>query len=82
MSLKARGKRQRRYKAADYATPGEKLKPLPEAASGLTAGLGFERPDAFAMGISGTDCARKTRAAKVRLLRRCKSESPSPPRTF
>jgi transposase InsO family protein len=41
VSLDARGKRQRRYKAADYATPYEKLKSLPEAAKCLKAGISF-----------------------------------------
>ena len=82
VSLDARGKRQRRYKAADYATPYEKLKSLPEAASCLKEGLNFKRLDIFATAMSDTDCARKMSAAKGRLLRRCKSESPIPPHIF
>jgi transposase InsO family protein len=82
VSLDARGKRQRRYKAADYATPYEKLKSLPEAAKCLKAGISFEQQDVFAAAMSDTECARKMTTAKARLLRRCKSESPIPPRSF
>src|ERR1035437_4942610 len=82
VSLDARGKRQRRYKAADYATPYEKLKSLPEAAKCLKAGLSSPRLDGFATVMCDTECARKVSAAKVRLLRLCKSESPIPPRIF
>jgi len=82
VSLDARGKRQRRYKAADYATPYEKLKSLPEAAKCLKAGISFEQRDVFAAAMSDTECARKMTTAKARLLRRCKSESPIPPRSF
>jgi transposase InsO family protein len=82
VSLDARGKRQRRYKAADYATPYEKLKSLPEAAKCLKAGISFEQQDIFAAAMSDTECARKMTTAKARLLRRCKSESPIPPHGF
>jgi transposase InsO family protein len=82
VSLDARGKRQRRYKAADYATPYEKLKSLPEAAKCLKAGISFEQRDVFAAAMSDTECARKMTTAKATLLRRCKSESPIPPRSF
>src|SRR5664279_5315655 len=82
VSLDARGKRQRRYKAADYATPYEKLKSLPDAAKCLKAGISFEQRDVFAAAMSDTECARKMTTAKARLLRRCKSESPIPPRSF
>src|ERR1039457_6336180 len=60
VSLDARGKRQRRYKAADYATPYEKLKSLPEAASCLKVGLNFERLDVFATALSDTDSDPRT----------------------
>jgi transposase InsO family protein len=80
VSLDVRGKRQRRYKAEDYATPYEKLKSLPEADQYLKAGISFQELDALAGRMSDTDCAKKLGAAKQRLLRRCKSESPLPPR--
>ncbi len=80
LSLDARGKRQRRYPAQDYATPYEKLKQLPEATRYLKPGVSFEQLDTFAMALSDTACAQKLGAAKARLLRRCKTESPLPPR--
>jgi len=80
VSLDAGGKRQRRYPVEDYATPYEKLKQLPEASNYLKPGVGFEQLDTFAMALSDTDCAKKLSAAKAKLLRRCKSESPIPPR--
>jgi len=80
LSLDARGKRQRRYPAQDYATPYEKLKQLPEATRYLKPGVSFEQLDTFAMALSDTVCAQKLGAAKARLLRRCKTESPIPPR--
>ena len=80
VSLDARGRRQRRYKAQDYATPYEKLKSLPEPASYLKPGVSLAQLDAMASRMSDTECARKLYAAKAQLLRRCKSESPIPPR--
>ena len=80
ISFDARGKRKRHYKAADYATPYEKLKSVPKAAEHLKQGIGFEQLDKFALAMSDTDCAKKMTAAKAKLLRRCKFESPIPPR--
>jgi len=80
VSLDGRGKRQRRYKVEDYATPYEKLKSLPGAASCLKQGLSFKHLDGFAFAMSDTDWAGRLSAAKIKLLRRCKSESPIPPR--
>lgn len=80
VSLDARGRRQRRYKAQDYATPYEKLKSLPEPASYLKPTVSLAQLDALASRMSDTECARKLYAAKAQLLRRCKSESPIPPR--
>jgi len=76
----ARGKRKRRYRAKDYATPYEKLKGLPEAAHHLKAGIGLAQLDTLAGAMSDTECARKVMAAKAKLLARAKSESPIPPR--
>ena len=76
VSLDARGKRQRKYKQEDYATPYEKWKSLPEAKNYLKEGMSFARLDAMAKTMSDTEWARKMRAARVALLRRCKSESP------
>jgi hypothetical protein len=80
VTLDERGKRRRRYKREDYATPYEKLKSLPEAASYLKAGLSFAQLDRQAKAMSDTECARKMSAAKAELPRQCKSESPVPPR--
>ncbi len=80
VSLDARGKCKREYKTKDYATPYEKLKSLPDAASYLKEGFGFAQLDRQAASISDTECAKKMVAAKVKLLRQCKSESPIPPR--
>jgi hypothetical protein len=80
VSLDARGKRKRQYKSEDYATPYEKLKSLPEAAQHLKAGLRFVQLDKIARAMSDTEAARKMGAAKAKLLRQCKSESPLPPR--
>jgi transposase InsO family protein len=80
VTLDERGKRRRRYKREDYATPYEKLKSLPEAASYLKPGLSFAQLDRQAKAMSDTECARRMSAAKAELLRQCKSESPVPPR--
>jgi len=80
VSLDARGKRKRQYKPKDYTTPYEKLKSLPEAASHLKEKISFAQLDRQATAISDTECAKKMVAAKAKLLRRCKTESPVPPR--
>jgi transposase InsO family protein len=80
VSVDARGKRQRRYKPSDYATPYEKLKSLPNAEQYLTANLAFALLDQTASRVSDTECAERMGAAKRKLLRSCKIESPFPPR--
>ena len=80
VSWDERGKRRRTYKAEDYATPYEKLKSLPEAAKYLKPNLSFARLDRLAVVLSDTECAKKMSAAKAKLLRHCKIESPLPPR--
>jgi transposase InsO family protein len=80
VSLDARGKRRRQYKAQDYATPYEKLKSLPGVAQYLKPNLSFAQLDRSAMVMSDTECAIKMTAAKAKLLRQCKTESPIPPR--
>lgn len=82
VSYDARGKRKRVYKAADYATPYEKLKALPEAASYLKENVSFARLDQQASSMSDTECAKKMSAAKATLLRKVKTESPIPPRFY
>jgi transposase InsO family protein len=78
-SYNERGKRTRRYKAADYQTPYEKLKSLPEAGQYLKQNGSFAMLDMIAGKMSDTECARKMGEAKAKLLRQCKMESPFPP---
>jgi len=80
VSEDARGKRERKYKLKDYATPYEKLKSLPEGASCLKENMSFPRLDELASTMSDTECAKKMAAAKAKLLRMVKTESPIPPR--
>lgn len=75
-----RGRRRRRYRNEDYATPYEKLRGLPEAHRYLKDGLRWELLDRFAYALSDTDAARRMMQAKTELLRQCKLESPFPPR--
>ena len=82
VSFDGRGKRQRKYKLKDYATPYQKLKSLPKAAGYLKKGIEFEQLDRFAKTMSDTEFARKMSAAKAKLLCRCKIESPLPPPRF
>ena len=82
VSLDSRGKRIRRYKREDYATPYEKLKSLKEAEKYLKSNLSFGQLDKTALKMSDTECARKMSAVKAELLRRCKIESPHVPRSL
>jgi len=75
-----RGRRRRRYRREDYATPYEKLRSLPEAHRYLKEGLRWELLDGFAYALSDTEAARRMMRAKAELLCRCKLESPLPPR--
>jgi transposase InsO family protein len=77
-----RGKRRRRYKHQDYATPYEKLKSLPAAESYLKEGIGFQALDRLAGTMSDTEFAHRMNAAKTRLLCQVKIESPLPPPRF
>ena len=80
VSLDGRGKRQRRYRPSDYATPYEKLKSLSTAEQYLKADLTFTQLDRQAGRVSDTESARRMGAAKSKLLRACKIEAPFPPR--
>jgi hypothetical protein len=53
---------------------------LPDAAGYLKPGVSFARLDRVAKAMSDTECAKKMSAAKAKLLRQCKMESPVPPR--
>jgi transposase InsO family protein len=79
-SYDARGKRKRKYKVADYATPYEKLKALPQMADYLKNNVSVVQLDQQATRMSDTECAKKMAAAKATLLRQIKTESPIPPR--
>jgi hypothetical protein len=82
VSVDARGKQQRRYKPSDYATPYEKLKSLSEAEQYLKENLRFAQLDQTASRMSDTECAKRMGAAKSKLLRSCKVDSPFPPQFY
>lgn len=79
VSLDERGKRRRQYKPEDYRTPFEKLKSLERAEQYLQPGLSLAELEREALAMSDTECARQMNAAKSRLLRQCKTQSPVPP---
>ena len=80
VSLDARGKRHTEYKPEDYATPWQKLKSLPRAAAHLKPGISMESLDGIEAAMSDTEFAKKMGAAKAKVLRACKIESPCLPR--
>jgi hypothetical protein len=82
VSVDARGKQQRRYKPSDYATPYEKLKSLSEAEQYLKENMRFAQLDQTASRMSDTECAKRMGAAKSKLLRSCKVDSPFPPQFY
>jgi transposase InsO family protein len=67
-----RGKRKRVYQKADYATPYEKLKSLPDAEKFLKAGISMASLERIERRMSDTEYACKMSKAKVELLRKCK----------
>lgn len=80
VSQDARGKRRRKYHLADYATPYEKLKSLPQAEQHLKENMSMAQLEQVASSMSDTECAKKMSAAKAALQQKVKSESPIPPR--
>jgi transposase len=80
VSLDAKGKRERKYKAADYATPHQKLRMLPGVESKLKPGITIKALNQKAAAMSDTEFAKKMGAAKIKMLRTCKIESPGVPR--
>ena len=80
VSLDKAGKRRRKYKTEDYRTPFEKLKSLPKVEKYLKSGLSVAGMEREALAMSDTECARRMGAAKAKLLRQCKAQSPVPPR--
>ncbi len=79
VTVDARGKRKRTYPPADYQTPFDKLKSLPDAEQLLKPGSSFDQLDRTALASSDTEWARRMKQAKNKLLRECKIESPVPP---
>ena len=79
VSLDERGKRRRQYKIEDYRTPLEKLQSLERAEQYLQPGVSLAELEREALRMSDTECARQMSAAKSRLLRQCKMQSPLPP---
>ena len=75
-----RGRRRRRYRTEDYATPYEKLRGLLQAHHYLKDGIRWALLDGFAYALSDTEAARRMTRAKAELLRHCKFEAPLPPR--
>lgn len=67
-----RGKRTRRYKAADYRTPYEKLVSLPEWEKQLKPGITAAMLKQQAMRKSDTEAARQMQKAKNTLEVRCR----------
>ena len=80
VSVDRRGKQKRIYQTADYRTPYDKLKSLPNAEQYLKQGVSLQQLDRVAHALSHTECARRMKRVKDKLLRDCKIESPLPPR--
>jgi transposase InsO family protein len=78
--LDERGRRRRVYRSENYATPYEAFRALPDAHRYLKDGVRWQLLDGIAYAGSDTDAARRMMRAKTELLRRCKLESPFPPR--
>jgi transposase InsO family protein len=76
----SRGRRQRHYVAADYATPYEKLRSLPNGHGYLKEHVRWAQLDKIAYTLSDTEAARRMMAAKAELLCACKWESPEAPK--
>lgn len=65
----AKGKVRKTYPDADIATPYERLKSLPDAASHLKNGVDFEQLDAVAYQMSDNEAARQLNAARSKLFK-------------
>jgi len=80
VTVNEKGKRCRKYPAANYATPYEKLKSLRDSGVILKPGLSWEELEKTARSASDTQYAARMRRAKAELLRECQVEAPVPPR--
>lgn len=69
-----RGKEHKIYKTADYTTPYEKLKSLPNAEQYLKHGITFAKLDEIAYGESDVEFARKMRVARAILSAKIKEQ--------
>src|ERR1019366_4145784 len=77
VNLDARGKRERRYKTDDYATPHRKLGMLPGVKTKLKPGISLEALDRKAAEMSDTEFVRRLGAAKIKMLRAAGSSRPA-----
>lgn len=64
-----KGRRKRRYRDQDVATPYERLRSLPDAARWLRPGVTFEQLDAMAFAQTDLEAARAVNAARDELFR-------------
>ena len=69
-----RGKECKIYKTADYTTPYEKLKSLPNAEQYLKPGITFAKLDEIAYSESDVEFAKKMRAARAILSTKIKEQ--------
>jgi hypothetical protein len=72
LELGARGKRRRRYRIEDYATPYEKLRSLPDWTSHLKLGVTAAGLQRQAARMSDTEAALRMQKAKHTLLTQCR----------
>ena len=75
LTTDARGKRKRRYPAADYRTPYEKLQTIETWESHLKLGVTAERLAQQAAAMTDLESAKRMQKARNQLLLRCRSDS-------
>ena len=75
MTVDAKGKERKKYYYEDIATPYDKLKSLPLAASHLKSGLSFETLDQIAHAVSDSEAARRLLVARERLFEKIDGEN-------
>ena len=73
VELSDNGKRRRRYRLEDYRTPYEKLLLLTDWESCLKDGISAARLEQQAGRMSDTECARRMKQRKTKLLDACRS---------
>ena len=72
LEITARGRRRRRYRAADYRTPYEKLLSLPDWQKHRKDGIRPETLQQQASRHSDTAAAQRMQKAKLALLAHCR----------